>query len=103
MEIAEYEAAALSTAKYENDEVVWAQLPEEVGELFSLKKILLRGDMNLVEFNDNVIKELGDILWTVTMLSFEHGFSLQQVAEVNMVKLRDRLERGVLHGRGDNR
>ena len=50
-----------------------------------------------------IAKELGDVLWYLTAISGELGFSLARVAELNMEKLNSRLERGTLQGEGDNR
>jgi len=49
------------------------------------------------------IKELGDVLWYITASANELGYSLQDVAEVNIVKLTDRKERGVIKSEGDTR
>ena len=48
-------------------------------------------------------KELGDSLWYLTRSANELGYSLQDIAEINLVKLTDRQERGVLSGNGDER
>lgn len=48
-------------------------------------------------------KELGDVLWYLSAISSELGFSLQDVAETNLEKLESRKERGVISGSGDNR
>jgi NTP pyrophosphatase (non-canonical NTP hydrolase) len=48
-------------------------------------------------------KELGDVLWYVSGLAREMGWTLQEVAEANLNKLESRQERGLLHGDGDNR
>lgn len=48
-------------------------------------------------------KELGDVLWYLTAAANELGFSLQDIAEINMVKLLKRKEEGKLQGSGDER
>jgi len=49
------------------------------------------------------LKELGDVLWYLTASANELGYTLTDVAEVNIVKLLDRQERGKLQGSGDER
>ena len=48
-------------------------------------------------------KELGDVLWYLTRSANELGYSIQDIAEINLVKLTDRQTRGVLQGSGDER
>lgn len=48
-------------------------------------------------------KELGDVLWYLTASAKELGYSLSDIAEINIVKLQDRAERNVLQGNGDER
>lgn len=48
-------------------------------------------------------KELGDVLWYINAISSYIGIELEDVAKANLAKLLDRKERGVLHGKGDNR
>lgn len=54
-------------------------------------------DLNLL------IKELGDVLWYVSAAAHELGISMEEVAQMNIEKLRDRQQRGVINGSGDNR
>lgn len=49
------------------------------------------------------VKELGDVLWYLTASAKELGYSLTDVAEINILKLSDRAERGKLQGSGDSR
>jgi len=48
-------------------------------------------------------KELSDVLWYLTASAKELGYSLADIAEINIVKLTDRAERNVLQGSGDTR
>ena len=50
-----------------------------------------------------VVKELGDVLWFVAMLARKCGYSLEDIARINLFKLRDRKARGVIQGNGDER
>ena len=73
----------------------------ESGEIAEKIKKLLR-DNTKVEAQD-IIKELGDVAFYLTALANYFGSSLQEVLELNIIKLNDRQERGVLKGSGDNR
>lgn len=48
-------------------------------------------------------KELGDLLWHMSMLAHDLGYSMSEIAQANLDKLADRSKRGVLGGSGDNR
>jgi len=74
----------------------------EVAEKF--KKIVRDKEGKLSgEDKDEIIKELGDILWYVNAVSTLLGSSLSEVADKNLQKVVDRKERGVTKGSGDNR
>jgi NTP pyrophosphatase (non-canonical NTP hydrolase) len=47
--------------------------------------------------------EAGDALWYVMALAHELGYTLEEVAQMNLKKLLDRNERGVIKGEGDDR
>ena len=53
--------------------------------------------------DEDIWKELGDVLFYVTALSNIFGGNLQKTMEMNMAKLDDREQRDVLKGSGDNR
>ncbi len=50
-----------------------------------------------------VAYELGDVLYYLTRLANNMGYTLQQVQDMNVQKLTDRRARGVLKGSGDSR
>ena len=52
---------------------------------------------------DAMVAECGDVLWYLTRLIDELGYSVSEVAQANVDKLLDRKERGVIGGSGDNR
>ena len=73
----------------------------EAGEVSEKIKKLFR-DKN--KFNDDeVLKELGDVLFYTVALSNIFNGNLRKIMEMNMAKLDDREQRGVLKGSGDNR
>lgn len=75
-------------------------LTGEAGEASEKVKKLIRDG----KFDKSLtLKELGDVLWYLTAMTREMGYELSDVAEVNIVKLLDRQERGQLQGSGDTR
>ena len=50
-----------------------------------------------------IARELGDVLWMVTATANDIGFDLDEIAAMNLSKLKDRAKRGTLQGSGDNR
>lgn len=72
----------------------------EVGELQNkLKKLLRDGVLD----KDAVSKELGDIFWYWNRCCIELGLNPVRVICQNVEKLKDRKQRGVIQGSGDNR
>lgn len=54
-------------------------------------------------FLDDEDEFLADIVFEVGGLAKRHGYTLEQVAAINLAKLRDRQARGQIHGNGDER
>ncbi len=80
-------------------------LTGEAGEIAEKMKKIIRNydnDMSKLDLED-FKKELGDVLWYVSMMSAQVGLSLEDVAKTNLAKLADRKERGVINSTGDNR
>lgn len=99
----DYQAKALSF-RMESANPMYAvlNLSGEVGELHSLMAKAIR-DGRKTDHDQNVKKELGDALWSIAAIAADHGFTLSDVANANIVKLESRSQRGVLTGSGDNR
>lgn len=78
---------------------------EEGGEVAGKIKRIFRDQGGVVktESLDAVVKEMGDVLWTVAMLADKLGVSFADVARANIDKLEGRYQRGTLKGSGDNR
>ena len=77
----------------------------EAGEIAEHIKKMLRDDQMIptVDRRDALHKEIGDLMWYVSQLCTELGFSLDDVMAFNLSKLQRRKNRGVLHGDGDDR
>lgn len=108
MELNKYQEEAEKTATYsDNYKVIYPTLglTGESGEVSDkIKKVLRdRGGMMPQKVKDEIAKELGDVLWYVAILARDLGYTLDQVARMNIRKLRSRQARGVLGGNGDNR
>jgi len=108
MEINEYQKEALKNKVYGyGDNIIYPALGlgNEAGEVQGKIKKVLR-DFNGVFDIENKMKiadECGDVLWYLAALSEDLGFSLEEIAKMNIKKLTDRKERGVIQGSGDNR
>ena len=50
-----------------------------------------------------IVKEIGDVLWYCATLSRDLGYELEEVAQMNVDKLRSRMQRHLISGNGDNR
>jgi len=75
-------------------------LTGEAGEYSEkIKKLLRDGNLN----KELSAKELGDVLWYLTRSAHELGYSLEEIAKMNIAKLEDRRARSALSGEGDER
>ena len=50
-----------------------------------------------------IVKEIGDVMWYCATLARDLGYELDDVAQMNIDKLRSRMQRNHLTGSGDNR
>jgi NTP pyrophosphatase (non-canonical NTP hydrolase) len=76
-------------------------LSGEAGEVSEKVKKLFRDKDKFKD--EDILKELGDVLFYTVALANIFGGNLRKVMEMNMAKLDDREQRGVLKGSGDNR
>jgi len=86
-----------------NDLYALYNLPGEVGELMSLEAKMIRDGVDWRQHRDKVLKELGDILWTLTAVAVDYGYSLEDVAKANIDKLTNRKNNNTIQGNGDDR
>jgi NTP pyrophosphatase (non-canonical NTP hydrolase) len=106
---AEYEMEAAKTAQYPSigHNIIYPTLglTGEAGEVADKVKKLFRdrnGDLNS-KYRREIALEASDVLWYLAALSKEIGYTLGEIAALNIKKLADRQQRGKLGGEGDNR
>jgi NTP pyrophosphatase (non-canonical NTP hydrolase) len=109
MDFNEYQQKSRKTALYPaiGHPVIYPTLGlvNEAGEVAGkIKKVFRDKDGHISEETRQALKaELGDVLWYLAQVSTELGLTLDEVAEANITKLYDRLERGRISGDGDTR
>ena len=108
MDFNKYQNQARKTAIYpKSAKIIYPTLGlcGEVGEVAEKVKKTIRdnkGKFTPEKLNE-VVDELGDVLWYISNLSSDLGFKLDFVAERNIRKLKSRQVRNKLKGNGDNR
>lgn len=77
----------------------------EAGELANSAKRIQRDDGGKLTYTrrNELISELGDVLWYLSQVAAELDVPLDDVAATVLNKLSDRAARGVIHGKGDKR
>ena len=106
----EYQKQALTTSIHypdpQLDKTIWvlgiAGESSEVAEKW--KKIIAYRD-GVITDEDKVElgKELGDVLWCMSVFADRLGLSFDDIAQKNLEKLASRKARGTIKGSGDNR
>ncbi len=111
MDFNEYEEKASETAVF-NDRTTEYKLmylalgvAGEAGEVAEKIKKVMRNDNGIVsdEKRESIKSEVGDVLWYLSQLSRELGFTIEDAAQANMRKITDRKSRDVIRSEGDNR
>lgn len=107
MSLNEYQEAALETAMYpEEFKIIYPALgiAGEAGEVADkVKKVIRDYGSFTAERKREIVKEIGDVLWSCAVLANDLGYTLEEVGIMNIEKLKSRKERGVIGGSGDNR
>ncbi len=113
MTIDDYSKTAISTLMSDHaitdmDAALLSQvfgLVGESGEVAEKFKKLIRDKHGKIgdEDKQEILKELGDILWYVNSVATLLDSSLEEVAQKNLDKVLSRKDRGVTSGSGDNR
>ena len=109
MNFNEYQTKSRKTAGYPaiGHSVIYPTLGlvNEAGEVAGkIKKVFRDKDGQISQDTREALKaELGDVLWYLAQVATELDLSLDEIADSNIAKLYDRLERGKIRGDGDNR
>ena len=122
MELNEYQKRAMGTCmpSCENISYMLLNLVGEVGEFSSkIAKHIRKGNMTiggkclpnglhttlegeaLQNVDIELMKEAGDVLWQLSGLCSVMGWSLEDIAQMNLDKLAARKEAGTIDGNGD--
>lgn len=77
----------------------------EVGEVQGKIKKIVRDNAGIItdEHRYEIQKELGDILFYVASMCHVLDIKMEDAAKGNIEKIKSRIERGTIHGSGDNR
>lgn len=108
MTLNEYQQHALETAIHPDDRrIIYPTLglTGEAGEVADKVKKVIRDahEEFTPEKKLEIVKEIGDVMWYCATLARDLGYELDDVAQMNVDKLRSRMQRNHLTGSGDNR
>ena len=106
----EYQQLALKTAIHRKNKTIsyalWALgLVGESGEVAEKYKKIIRNQNSALNESDKteIKKELGDVLWYLSIIAHSLDTRLSEIAKINLEKISDRKTRGTIKGAGDNR
>ena len=99
-----YQKQAFKTALPATKNITYMTLglSNEAGEVAGKLKKHIRGDTTIA-VNEAIADELGDVLWYLAGAAWMVGYTLEEIAAMNLSKLSSRQERGKLQGDGDTR
>lgn len=104
----EYQSRTSSTAMYPEElalPYLALGVASEGGEVAGKVKKIIRDKAGAVdeEAKDQLVAELGDVLWYVAQMSNHLGVDMSEIAEANLTKLSKRKANNTIQGEGDNR
>ncbi len=108
MSLDQYQRLALETALFPTDKnlsYLTLALCGEVGEVAEKVKKVMRdkGGQFYAPDMAAIALELGDAMWYIANIAKFLGYGLSDIAKLNIEKIQGRIERGTLHGSGDER
>jgi NTP pyrophosphatase (non-canonical NTP hydrolase) len=110
MTLDEYQKRALQTAVFNDDEFKdtahWVfGITGEAGEIAEKMKKIIRDKDGIINKADKqeLVKEVGDVLWYLAVFAKQLNVSFEEIGRVNLDKLQSRKDRDVIKGSGDNR
>lgn len=108
MQFNDYQEAAELTAIYSDKFNILYPLTlvaAEAGEALGKYGKAMRDDGGRlsVERRMEILNELGDATWAIAVAAADLGATFDDVAQMNLDKLKSRQQRGVLRGSGDDR
>ncbi len=109
MHLNKYQKLARKTASYPNvgKNLTYPTmgLCGESGEVAEKVKKIFRDCEGKVspDTRDAIGKEMGDVLWYLANLCSELNFEMDEVAKINLEKIKSRVKRNKVKGNGDNR
>ena len=114
-----YQEEAYKFAKYCGSEYPFLALGEEAGEVLGkLAKYVRKNNLSLEDSLDkargniyttgkklkqDLVTELGDVMWQLAACCTELGVTLEDLQRLNLEKLAGRTDRGTIVGEGDER
>lgn len=109
MDFSEYQDRARDTAVYPviGKQYVYPTLGlvNEAGEVAGKVKKIFRDDQGEMSAKkrEEIMHELGDVLWYLSQLATDLGLRLHDIAVANLERLALRKQHGTISGSGDNR
>ncbi|MGJ8665985.1 MAG: MazG nucleotide pyrophosphohydrolase domain-containing protein [Patiriisocius sp.] len=96
MTFKEYQEAAKKTIQEYNsndhltDVVPFLGIIGEIGSVLTQLKIKLRDGDSYIAYKTKLSEELGDVLWYLSTIATQNEISLEEIVDLNLVKIKDR-------------